>query len=228
MTTNLASQCGPIKLVRLALLVVGVGAIGLPAIAAQDKDGKDGWVNTLAGNDLSKHWTTKGNWKINDDGVVNLEPRPGEKGWTRYDAYLWLNDKYKDFEIEFDYKVQPRGNSGFYFNVGDMADPVVKGIEVQIYDAPAKGKDAKLTDHDSGGVIPGIPPTKSAARPAGEWNRFNIMRKGNNVTIKLNGEVVNEVKLDNPRLKGRPDSGYIGFQDHGLPLALRNIRIRAQ
>jgi hypothetical protein len=163
---------------------------------------------------------------VGDDGVITLEPRPGEKGWTRYDAYLWLKDKYQDFEIEFEYKVQPRGNSGFYFNVGDKAEPVAKGIEVQIYDAPARGKDAKLTDHDSGGVIPGIPPTKSAAKPAGEWNKFQITRKGNGVTIKLNGEVVNEVKLDDPKLKGRPDSGYLGFQDHGLPLALRNIRVR--
>jgi hypothetical protein len=75
-------------------------------------------------------------------------------------------------------------------------------------------------------VIPSIPPTKNAAKPAGEWNKFLITRKGNDVTIKLNGETVNEIKLDDRRLKGRPDSGYIGFQDHGLPLALRNIRVR--
>ena len=44
--------------------------------------------------------------------------------------------------------------------------------------------------------------------------------------MKLNGEVVNELTLDHPRLKDRPDEGYIGFQDHGLPLSLRNIRVR--
>jgi hypothetical protein len=37
---------------------------------------------------------------------------------------------------------------------------------------------------------------------------------------------VNEVNLKQPRLAERPDHGYIGFQDHGLPLALRKIRIR--
>ena len=38
---------------------------------------------------------------------------------------------------------------------------------------------------------------------------------------------VNEVDLKSqPRLKDRPDSGAIGFQDHGLPLALRKIRVR--
>jgi len=213
---------------RRLLSVVGcvLCIFAIVAASTSSADDKEGWINLLEGDALAKHWTTKGNWKL-DDGVVTLEPRPGESGWQRYDAYLWLNDKYKDFEIEFDYKVQPRGNSGFYFNVGDKSSPVAKGIEVQIYESHAKGKDARLTDHDSGGVIPGIPPTRNTAKPAGEWNRFNIVRKGNDVTIKLNGEVVNEVKLDDPKLKGRPDSGYIGFQDHGLPLALRNIRIRA-
>src|SRR5687768_2758383 len=205
--------------IGLALCGVFVGAIAVSQLSAQDD--KAGWVEVRKAAD----WTTKGNWKTGDGGVIALEPRPGEKGWQRYDAYLWLKEKYKDFEIEFEYKVQPRGNSGFYFNVGDLDEPVAKGIEVQIYDAPAQ-KDAKLTDHTSGGVIPGIPPTKNAAKPAGEWNKFQITRKGNDVVIKLNGETVNEIKLDDRRLKGRPESGYIGFQDHGLPLALRNIRIR--
>jgi hypothetical protein len=206
---------------RLCLALTLCGIFAGAGSIAQEK--KSGWLEVKK---ESEHWTTSGNWKVGDDGVIALEPRPGEKGWTRYDAYLWLKNKYKDFEIEFEYKVQPRGNSGFYFNVGDKAEPVAKGIEVQIYDAPARGKDAKLTDHDSGGVIPGIPPTKAAGKPAGEWNKFQITRKGNNVTIKLNGEVVNEVKLDDAKLKGRPESGYLGFQDHGLPLALRNIRVR--
>lgn len=184
------------------------------------------WKDLLPGNDYKKHWETTGNWSINSDGVVTLTPRPGEKGWSRWSAYLWSKDKYQDFEIEFDYKVEPKGNSGFYFHVGDKEDPVAKGIEVQIYDSHGKAADKKLTDHDSGGIIPGLPPTKSTAKPAGEWNRFNITSKGRTVTVKLNGEVVNELSLDHPRLKDRPPTGFIGFQDHGLPLSLRKIRIR--
>jgi len=197
------------------------------ASMAATLDGEEkGWVDLLAGNNLADHWTTKGNWSIDDEGVVTLTPREGERGWARFDAYLWLNGEYKDFEIEFDYKVEKRGNSGFYFHVGDKKSPVKKGIEVQIYDSHGKGDKKRLTDHDSGGIIPGIPPTKNSAKPAGEWNRFNIVCKGNSLTVKLNGVVVNEVDLNNPRIKDRLESGYIGFQDHALPLALRKIRIR--
>lgn len=182
--------------------------------------------NLLAGGDLVKHWETKGNWILDADSVVTLKPRPGESGWTRYDSYLWLKGEYQDFEIDFEYKVEKKGNSGFYFHVGNVKEPVATGIEVQIYDSHGKAADAKLTDHDSGGIIPSIPPTKNTAKPAGEWNRFVITVKGDHAVVKLNGETVNEFELTHDKLKTRPKTGAIGFQDHGLPLALRNIRIK--
>lgn len=206
----------------LATLTAVLSLAASPVAAEENQD----WQKLVKDNSLSEHWTTEGNWQVNDDGVITLKPRPGEEGWKRYDAYLWSEQQYKDFEIEFDYKVQEHGNSGFYFNVGDRGSPVETGIEVQIYDSGAKGQDAKLTDHDSGGIIPGIPPSKNAAKPAGEWNTFHITKQGEQLVVKLNGQTVNEVDLDQPKLQGPPDRGYIGFQDHGLPLALRNVRVR--
>jgi hypothetical protein len=193
-------------------------------VPAQDKSA---WVNLIEGKDLKKNFTTTGNWILGSDGVIALEPRKGESGWQRYDAYLWAKNQYKDFECEFEYKVAKNGNSGFYFHVGDLKDPVKHGIEVQLYDSASKAKDAKLTDHDSGGIIPGIPPTKNAAKAAGEWNKMLVVVKGKKCTVTLNDVLVNDVSLDAKQLKDRPATGYIGFQDHGLPLWLRNIKVRA-
>jgi hypothetical protein len=206
----------------VSLAWLSVALFFAPAVQGADT----AWKNLLEGNDLSKQWETTGNWSIDEAGVVTLTPRPGERGWSRWTAYLWSKEQYENFEIEFDYMVQKAGNSGFYFHVGDKNDPVAKGIEVQIYDSYGKKPDAKLTDHDSGGIIPSIPPTKNTAKPPGEWNSFHIVCKGRNVVVTLNGEVVNDFSLDHPRLKNRPPTGYIGFQDHGLPLSLRKIRIR--
>ncbi len=208
-----------------ALLAVSACAVLLFVGGGQAQD-KDGWAYPLKGGDLTKHWKTTGNWKLDKDGVVALEPRKGESGWTRYDAYLWLKGKYQDFEADFEYKVAKGGNSGFYFHVGDLKEPVKTGIEVQIYDSGSKKPGAKLSDHDSGGIIPGVPPKKNTAKPAGEWNHMRVRVKGNQVTVSLNGEVVNEVALNKGAFKDRPPTGYIGFQDHGLPLWLRNIKIR--
>lgn len=196
------------------------------ALSAEPKaESAEGWTDLLKGG-FAEHWTTTGNWQMGDDGSVTLTPRPGEKGWQRYGAYLWSKESYDNFEIDFEYKVAAHGNSGFYFNVADKADPVAKGIEVQIYDLQEKA-DAKLTDHDSGGVIPGVPPKAAAGKPAGEWNRMQVAVKGDKLTVTLNGKEVNEVDLKaTPQLKDRPEKGFIGFQDHGLPLSLRNIRVR--
>lgn len=208
-----------------AALITAVCLLGTvaatPACAADE--GK--WADLLPENNLTEHWTTTGNWNIDDEGVVALEPREGESGWSRWDAYLWSKEQYEDFEIKFEYRPEKNSNSGFYFRVGDKDDPVAQGIEVQIYDSHGKAED-KLTDHDSGGVIPGVPPKKNTAKPAGEWSQFHITVKDDQLTVRLNGEVVNQLDLDTPPLNTRPDKGYIGFQDHALPLALRNIQIR--
>jgi hypothetical protein len=176
-------------------------------------------------SDMAKHWTTKGNWAAKD-GTFTLTPRPGEKGWSRFDAYLWSTKKdYTDFECKFEYKVEKGGNSGFYFHVGDVDNPVAKGIEVQIYDSHGQ---TKFNDHTSGGVIPGIAPTKNPAKPAGEWNAMIVTVNADKLTVSLNGEVNNEVDISkNDKLKTRPKTGSIGFQDHGLPLGIRNVKIRA-
>lgn len=200
-----------------------LGLIAYATVATADAP------NLFTGGDLARQWTTTGNWKLDADGVVSLEPRKGESGWTRYDMYLWLNGEDRgDFTAEFDYQFQKNGNSGFYFHVGDRKNPVKTGVEVQLFDSGSKPKDAKLTDHDAGGVIFGFPPRKNAAKPAGEWNAMKVDVKGDRLTVHLNGERVNEVDLNAGALKDRPKTGAIGFQDHGLPLKLRNFRITAE
>lgn len=203
--------------VAACLALLGLAIFNNSTTAAEPTD--------LLAGELSKNWDTTGNWELKD-GTAVLTPRPGEKGWTRWAMYLWSKEEYKDFEIEFDYKVEKGGNSGFYFNVGDKNDPVAKGIEVQIYDSASQPDSKPLNDHDSGGIIPGVPPTKRVAKAAGEWNTMHVTVQSGKVTVKLNGTTINELALDNPKIKDRPDHGYIGFQDHGLPLALKNIKLR--
>jgi len=217
------SETDAMNLLRTLLAAALLAALAPAGLHSQDKDG---WVTLLPVEELSKNWTTAGNWVHDKEGFVELQPRKGESGWTRYNMYLWANNTYTDFEIEFDYKVAKGGNSGFYFRVGDKKEPVKTGIEVQIYDSGSKKPGAKLNDHDSGGIIPGVAPTKNAAKPAGEWNRFNIVNKGDKLVVKLNDEIVNEVDLSKGALSKRPKTGAIGFQDHGLPLWIRNVKIR--
>lgn len=207
---------------NIARLIPVLLALQIGAFARAD----DNWVSLFNGKDLSG-WKTTGNWIVQDDGSLLIQPRDGEQGWSRWDAYLWSEKKYKDFVLDVEYAYPPGGNSGVYFRVGDRNDPVKKGIEAQILDSSAK--EGALTSHDHGGIVG----TKSAAsknmsQPPGVWNRMVVTCIGTHVEVELNGESIVHCHLDETPMKDRPLEGYIGFQDHGQPnnIKFRNIRIR--
>lgn len=185
----------------------------------------DGFMTVFDGKDLSKIKTT-GNWKIQKDGSLYLEPRAGEKGWSRYDSYLWLKEDYKDFVFDFEYKHGNGGNSGLYFRIYDEADPTVHGFEVQILDCFGK---KKLGQHDLGGVIQTAGPLANGSKPAGEWNRMVVTMKKGKLSVVLNGKTVQD-KLDlaasKPKNKKLADSGKIAIQDHGQKFWVRNLRVK--
>ena len=165
------------------LLIVLISAL---AVSVSAKEKKSGYTTLTNGKDLSNFDTT-GNWKIEDDGSVALHPRDGESGWTRYGMYLWLKKEYADFEASVDYKLPPKGNSGFYFRCADKIDPTKRGIEVQILDSHGK---EKLGHHDGGGVIRTSGPSKNMNKPAGEWNTLKVRAKGSHLQVWLNGEQI--------------------------------------
>jgi len=177
----------------------------------------------LNGKDLTG-WNTTGNWKGEKDGSVSLTPRPGEKGWKRYGAYLTTEKKYGDFEFHVEYQIPPRGNSGVYIRIEDPADPVGKGIEVQVLDS--YGQTQKLGHHDHGGIIRTTGPSKNMSIPANQWNKMIVICKGHHLQVILNGEKIQDLQLDQTPMKDRKLVGYISMQDHGLPMAVRNIKVK--
>ncbi|MEZ6128586.1 MAG: DUF1080 domain-containing protein [Planctomycetaceae bacterium] len=178
------------------------------------------------GKDLAG-WKTTGHWLPQNDGSLLIQPREGEKGWQRYDAYLWSEKKYQDFVLDVEYAYPPGGNSGVYFRVADRNDPVKTGIEAQILDSSAK--EGALSSHDHGGIVgTNAAASKNMSKAPHEWNRMVITCVGSHLKVELNGEQIIDTMLDQTPMKDRPLEGYIGFQDHGEPnnIRFRSIRIR--
>ena len=198
-----------------------IAALTLLASGSDD----DGFTTVFDGKDLSR-LETKGNWQIQDDGSLHLEPRPGEKGWKRYPSYLWLKGDYTDFVVDFEYKHPAKGNSGFYFRIGDARDATKSGFEIQIKDSHGKKEPGA---HDLGGVIKTAGPLVNAAKPAGKWNRMVVTLKKGLLTVVINGKTVQD-KLDlaakKPAGKKLEKTGKIAIQDHGLPFSVRNIKVK--
>ena len=202
-------------------LIVGVFMAGATLSSADHHK----FTTIFNGKDLSKIKTT-GNWKIQKDGSLYLEPRPGEKGWQRYGSYLWLKDDYQDFVIDFEYKHPKGGNSGLYFRIYDESDATKHGFEVQILDVYGK---KKLGPHDLGGVIKTAGPLVNAAKKPGAWNRMVVTLSKGKLTVVINGKTVQD-KLDlaakKPADKKLATQGKIAIQDHGQPFWVRNIKVK--
>ncbi|MFP6900009.1 MAG: DUF1080 domain-containing protein [Opitutales bacterium] len=210
---------------KTILTLLGAALLASPLLGKHHKD-KDGFVSLYNGKDLTG-WKTTGNWIPQKDGSLLIHPRPGEKGWQRYDAYLTSEKKYKDFILQVEYKYPKGGNSGVYFRIGDPKDPVKTGIECQILDSSGK-PDEKMGHHDHVGIIRTVGPTKNMSKKPGEWNKMVVTCKGHHLQVNLNGEDIVDIQLDKTPVKDRPLEGFISLQDHGEPnnLHFRNIRIK--
>jgi hypothetical protein len=151
-------------------------------------------------------------------------------------------EKYRDFELELEYRLSPGGNSGVMYRVAELPPPAPawhSGSELQILDddkyrdSPPKTWTGALYDLIAAG------PNKTV-RPVGDWNAVRLVVRGNHVEHWLNGKKVVEYELGSDALKAliaqskfkdmprfaRESEGYIALQHHGGDVAFRNIRVR--
>ena len=181
------------------------------------------WV-PLISRKLSDNWTTKGAWTLQDNGVIHL-PEREYKHWKNYENYLVLKDvSITNFEIDFDWHTSQ--NSGLYFHIPDLSQLQDRNHkEVQLYENSLWSK-PELGDHAAGGIIPGHAPKKNASKPAQQWNHMHVRCIDNQITVSINGEVVNRADLNEAAAGKRSAHGGFAFQDHGYAVWLKNIKIK--
>lgn len=135
---------------------------------------EDGWVSLFNGKDFS-------GWKISDDGKWRIEDGSIVANGPR--SHLFTEQQFKDFEFKADVMTTPGSNAGIYFHTKyqETGWPDL-GHEVQVnvsHRDPVKSGSlynvVKLFD----------PPVKD-----NEWYETHIIVKGQNVTVKLNGEIM--------------------------------------
>ena len=194
------------------------------------KDGQpEGWV-TRQWDDIGEPAETTEPWVVKDGVLMSGEPRG---------TWLVSEREYGDFELQFEFKLGERGNSGLALRAPMRGDPAFDGMELQMADVRynPEAKDSELT----GGIYRAIAPRKQVYKPT-EWNRYEVMLKGQNLRVVLNGELIQDVDLsrqaqtvkrhdgsDAPPVKDRPKRGHIGFQDlsrGGNRVEIRNARIK--
>lgn len=158
-------------------------------------------------------------WAVEDGVLVGLE----KKG-----PWLRSLEKFGDFDLRLQYKVQEGGNSGVYVRVPQSGNHHGKdaGVEIQLLDDYAE-RYAKLKPYQyTGSVYAVAPSTRHVGRPAGQWNDLEIQAQGHAYRVTHNGVVIVEADAERfPQLEERLLEGYLGFQNHGGGVWLRAIRL---
>jgi hypothetical protein len=162
-------------------------------------------------------WWTNGNldkWRIEPDGEVFRAEPAGD--------YLRTEKLYANFTWSFEYKMQKGGNSGLSVRTPKEGWPTADGMELQLLDTPYN---AEIKDQPCMSVYGHVPPLDRADKSE-RWNRVVVKADGWMISAWMNGQLVQQVNtFQHPELKHRYLQGWLGFQDHGAWIRVRNARI---
>lgn len=203
-----------------------------------EKEKKEGWKLLFDGK-TTNGWKTYKNKESDGWQIANGELSCKLEG-VKSRADLITVEKYGDFELLVDWKVAPSANSGIVYRCNEEnGSSYESGNEYQLIDD--EGYKEKLEDWQKSGADYAMhPPSKIAAKPAGQYNTTKIVAKGAHVEHWLNGVKVADFEMWTPewqalkaksKFKDKADwatlkVGQIALQDHGGGLSFKNIKIR--
>jgi hypothetical protein len=236
------------KPIHLALFVAaGCLSNATPLAAAatpSDTASKTGeWVTLFDGGatDLWRgfrrdHFPADG-WSVEGDALTPLTDG------TVID--LITRRQYRDYELELEWRVAPRGNSGLFVHVTEEHPHVWHtGPEIQLLD-DEQHPDGQEPRTSAGSIFDLLAPQDKVLRPAGDYNLARLVVRGPHIVHYLNGRKILDFDLTSPEFQrlvaeskfaempdfARRHGGHIALQHASVsplkaPVWFRNIRIR--
>lgn len=203
---------------------------------AQDKSLYEemGFTSLFNGEDLTG-WTIpdgdNGHWSV-IDGVIDYDARSEAEG----DKNLWSETEYKDFVLHVEWRFKGYGDHLFPLPTILPDGSYVKNADGSTFEPLGPNSDSgillkgvgqtnlwcwsvgsgelwsvrnnqDLTAEARAAAVP----TENADRPVGQWNAFDVVVKGDRISVVNNGIIV----INDALFPGLDVSGPIGFQHHG-------------
>ncbi len=182
---------------------------------AQLPQDKDGYYILFDGKTLNgwrgygkQHVPSK--WTV-EDGAIKFNGSGGGEAQDGDGGDLIFTRKFKNFELELEWKVSKGGNSGIFYlaqeveaekNGKKKMQPIyISSPEYQVLDN-ANHPDAKLGkdgNRQSASLYDMIPAVPQNQKPYGKWNKAKIMVYKGTVIHSQNGENVVEYHLWTPQ-----------------------------
>jgi hypothetical protein len=215
----------------------------------------DGWILLFDGETfegwrgLGRTGIPEGHWVI-EEGAIKKVPSENvplqEDGQPLEGGDLMTTSAFENFELYFEWKISPVGNSGVKYNVSEemsTANPpehAALGFEYQILDDERHPDALMGKNRTSAALYDLIAPEGKRLKPPGEFNTARIVFAGNHGEHWLNGVKVLEYELDSPEMDAliaaskykdvagfaKKRKGHIVLQDHTDTVWFRNIKIR--
>jgi len=201
-----------------------------------EQEVSQGWELLFNGKDMSKWRNFKQDdlnekWQINDGELLLSAKGAGD---------ILTKKTYQNFDLRLDWKISQTGNSGIFI----LADELGKHIyshapEIQILDNQ-RHSDNKLSTRLSGSLYDMIASSVDSQRVAGQWNQVRILVNNQSLKVWQNNVLTVDIEIASDAWKtlvnaskfkswkgfGENLSGHIGLQDHGDPVAFKNLKIR--
>lgn len=193
---------------RREFLGAGLAIAGAGMAGCAGSDPRSGWVTVVDGKSIPAGWKQlgEGNWSIVDGA---LQGKDGKAG------YLVSPQSYTDFEIRAEFWNDPAGNSGIFIRCQDPAKVGANSsYEVNIWDTRPDPR------YGTGGIVDFAAVATPYPKSANRWNVFEIVARGDRVTVTLNGQQT----ADMVGAKWR--SGPFALQSAGGTIRFRKVEIR--
>lgn len=196
-----------------------------------DEEKKQGFVSLFDGSNLDE-WTGNTSGYIVKDGIIEVNPDVEGGG------NLYTKDEFSNFVYRFEFQLTPGANNGIGIRTPLEGDAAYAGMEIQVLDNESP-KYNNLHPYQYHGSVYGVMPAKRGfLLPTGEWNKEEIMVKGNKIKVTLNGTVIldGDIKKASKNFTATMDGnehpgltrkkGHIGFLGHGDVVRFRNMRVK--
>jgi len=204
-----------------------------------DQEKTEGWQLLFDGTTKGWHKYRGGNLAWLADSTLHLDAAVKDAG------DIVTDDEFENFDLKLEVKIDTGGNSGvmFYVHEGDDSAKYYAsyftGPEMQVLDNE-RHPDSKIKKHRAGDLYDLISCSKESAKPALEWNQYEIKSDKGKLDLFVNGvNVVSTTMWDanwkklvaGSKFKKWPEfgtfkKGRIALQDHGHNVWYRNIKIR--
>jgi hypothetical protein len=207
--------------------LLGVAALATGAMLSMTFAQEESWRSLFDGDSLTG-WQQVGPGEfVIEQGLLKSQGGMG---------LLWYTgEKFSNVELKVVFRNPGGKNSGVFVRIPEQPTepwmPVNRGYEVQI--------DNNADEFHTTGVLYSL--TKALAQPTvvGEWNTLLIRLDGDRTSVKVNDVLVTDftegdavpakVEWYEPDRGPRPESGYIGVQNHGSEdiVYFREISVRS-